>query len=541
MTRTCLPLYGSINPAYKQVEHNGMSVGIFKAYMTNHPPSSEYSSHDPLDGISFRALFDAAFEAMLLVDAAGRIVLANYAAQSVFEYSLDELHGREIEMLLPERYREHHRQYRKIYLVEPCKRFMGNACELTLLKRSGQELGVRVSLNPITVESQVFILVTVHALDRRRQAELALQASEERLRLIQQAAGAGIFDIDCMNDRVYCDERMCALLGNKAGEIMVLEKFFGLIHPDDRAKCRAIFDETIDLPAHGRCRGEFRISQPPEHTECWIAILGQAQFESGKAKRIVGIARDITERKLLEQTLQQQRNETEALFSQQVAIITASAIAHEINSPLTAISAYSEVAQHALGVTPIDCDRAKEALDGCVQQAQQAGEKLYELIGFLQSREVRTEALSLNRVVEDALLQVNSDGYGAFHLVLDLMPDLPPVKANKIQIQRVLVNLIRNAVEAMREANTVSSEIAITVKTLLGENMAIVTIKDNGPGIDQHTISRIFDPFFTTKPTGFGVGLSISRALIEANGGQLWIDPDFRQGARFYFTLPYAS
>ncbi|SER20523.1 PAS domain S-box-containing protein [Nitrosomonas sp. Nm51] len=480
-------------------------------------------------------------EAMLLVDTSGSIVLANSAAQHLCGYPNDALCGMEIEMLVPHRFRDHHRRYRAMYYKHPRKRPMGNDRDIRLLNRSGEEISVDISLSPITIKKHLYILATLNAIDRRYQVESALRENEERLWLIQQAAGAGIFDIDCVNGRVYCDERMRGLLGNEAGENMALEKFFAAIHPGDRAKCRAVFDETIDLSANGRCRGEFRLAQPPDCTEHWIATLGQAQFENGKAKRIVGIARDITERKLLEQTLQQQRNETEALFSQQVAIITASAIAHEINSPLTAVSAYGEVAHHALSVSPIDCDRAKVALDGCVQQAQKAGEKLHELIGFLQNREVQTETLNLNRIIEDALLQTRNDGFGEFQLALDLKPDLPAVKANRIQIQRVLVNLIRNAVEAMRAENVVNSEIAITVETLSGENMAIVTIKDNGPGIDRNTICRIFDPFFTTKPTGFGVGLSISRALIEANGGQLWIDPDFRHGAQFHFTLPYAS
>lgn len=510
--------------------------------MANHSLDPKVSPHDDfLDKISFRELFDAAVEAMVLVDAAGHIVMANCAAQRVFEYTLDEMLGLEIEALVPERYREHHRKYRKLYLAEPYQRSMGSTRELMLLKHDGQEMAMRASLSPINVETETCILVTISTLNRRDEAERTLQASEERFRLIQQAADAGVFDIDCANNRVYCDRRMCELLNNGTEEIMALEKFFAAIHPDDRVRFRVIFDDVVNMSAGNTCRGEFRVMQQPDHRERWIATLGQAQFENGRTKRIVGIARDITERKLLEKALQQQRSEIETLFSQQVAVITASAIAHEINSPLTAVAAYSDVAHRALSYRPIEKVKAQEALEGCIQQALQAGRKLHELIEFLQKREIQTEELSLNRIIEDALLQLHSDGYGSFHLALDLEPDLPLIRANKIQVQKVLVNLIKNSVQAMRIENIDHSEIAIILKTLPGENMAIVTIRDNGPGIDEKTISHIFDPFFTTKPTGFGVGLSISRALIEANGGQLWIDPDFREGAQFHFTLPYAS
>ncbi|HNP25856.1 MAG TPA: ATP-binding protein, partial [Nitrosomonas sp.] len=435
----------------------------------------------------------------------------------------------------------HHRRYRAMYYAHPRKRPMGNGRDLMLLNRSGEEIDADISLSPITIKEQLYTLVMLSAVDQCYQVENALRESEERLWLIKQAAGAGLFDIDCISERIYCDERMRELWWNKADEIITLEKFFAAVHPNDRARCRAAFDNAVNPVKEGICRAEFRVAQAAGHTERWIAMLGQAQFEGGAAKRIVGIVRDITERKILEQSLQQQRNETEVLFNQQVAVITASAIAHELNSPLTAISAYGEVAQRALSSTPIDCDQAKEAFQGCVEQVQHAGSKLKELLSFLQNSEVETEALNLNHVVEDALTQARGDGYAEFHLALELESDLPAVMANKIQIQRVLVNLIRNSVEALRAAEISASEITIAVKTVANESMSLVTIKDNGPGIGRDTISRIFEPFFTTKPTGFGVGLSISRALIEANGGQLWVDPDYRQGAQFHFTLPFAS
>jgi len=522
-----------------------MILWFFYICMDKNISTAEHLSNELLNSIHFREFFDAVVDAILLVDSSGHVMLGNSAAQRLFGYAHDELRRLDVEQLMPERFHEHHRHYRKQFLVEPRQRPMGNDCELMIQNRHGEEVAVNISLSPITdkekTSKQIYILVTFIPVDRRRQAENALRESEERLWLIKQAAGAGIFDIDCVNGRVYCDERMRELWWNEADEIMTLEKFFGAIHSKDRAKCRELFDKAVNPEEEGKFQAEFRIVNTSEHSECWITILSQTQFEKGSAKRIVGIARDITERKLLEQTLQRQRNETEMLFNQQVAILTAAAIAHELNSPLTAISAYSEVAQRALSVSPVDCDKAKEAFAGCFDQAQSAGHKLYELIGFLQGREVETEALNLNRVVKDALLQARIDGYNEFHTILDLEPDIPAVKANKIHIQRILVNLIRNAVEAMRTTDIVDSEIIITVKTLASEKMAIVTVQDNGPGIDKNALSRIFEPFFSTKPTGFGMGLSISRALIEVNGGQLWVDPDFRQGAQFQFTLPFAS
>ncbi|MBA3756744.1 MAG: PAS domain-containing sensor histidine kinase, partial [Nitrosomonas sp.] len=145
----------------------------------------------------------------------------------------------------------------------------------------------------------------------------------------------------------------------------------------------------------------------------------------------------------------------------------------------------------------------------------------------------------------EALSIVCNDGYKGFCAVLHLEKNLPAVQCNYNQVQKALLNLFRNAVEAMRAVNlpTLTIETAVTmsaVQTVAGANVALVTIQDSGPGLDQAMAKRIFEPFFTTKPTGVGMGLEISRALIEANGGQLWVDPGAKSGAKFHFTLPLA-
>lgn len=498
----------------------------------------------PLNQVSFGDLFDAVIEAMLLVDAAGKIVMANSSAQDLCGYTLSELCKLEVEALIPQDFREHHRQYRKHYLAHPRKRPMGNNRSLVLLHRDGHEISVDISLSPVSLQGDAYVLLALHVVDRCSQAEYELHENQERLWLIKQMINVGIFDIDCANRRIYCDERLRELCGNSIDEIITLDDLTAVVHADDRASCLVAYDKAVNPRMDGEFRAQFRIVQnsdhpPDQQQERWLTIFGETQFEMGKAKRIVGIVRDISQRKLREKMLQQHRNETEALFKQQVAMLTASAIAHELNSPLTAISAYSEVALHALDETPTDCGPAKTAMKSCFKQAQLAGHKLYELLNFLQNNTAESEILDLNQVIEDALLLARGDGYGEFNLVLELEPNLPAVNANRFQIQRVLLNLIRNAVEAMRSAQVSASEIRISVTTLALENMAMVSIIDNGPGIDQDTLKRIFKPFFTTKSTGLGVGLSISQALIEANGGRLWIDPEYKQGARFHFTLPF--
>ena len=124
--------------------------------------------------------------------------------------------------------------------------------------------------------------------------------------------------------------------------------------------------------------------------------------------------------------------------------------------------------------------------------------------------------------------------------MLHLEENIPAVQCHHTQVQKALLNLFRNAIEAMHMVNLPTLTIKTAVQTVAGTSVAMVTIQDSGPGLDQAMTKRIFEPFFTTKPTGIGMGLAISRALIEANGGQLWVDPDAKPGAKFHFTLPFA-
>ncbi len=496
---------------------------------------------NPLEELSFLSLFNAAADAMLLVDVSGHIIQANSAAQQLLEYTEEAICGLEVEALMPFRFREHHRQYRDVFYHKPEKRSMGHGQDLFALSRSGREFAVDIGLSPIQTKQQRFTLITFYEADKRRQAEQALRGSEERLRLAKQAAGFGVFDFDARHDVIHWDERMREFWGEDSGDSISFEKFVAAIHPLDREARRVALERASDPAGNGGFKVEYRVTNPKDGIERWIAAVGRMHFEDGHATRLIGIARDITERKATEKRLQTLRAETEDILKQQVAARTASAIAHELNQPLAAISAYGEVALHALQSDSIDQEKLRRALQGCVDQAHRAGRSLHELLAFLLKGELVTERLDINTVVKEALAIVHSNGYGDFHSVLKLAQDMPAVLGNRTQIQKVMVNLLRNSVEAMQGAGMPSSDITITARTNQDINMAHVTVQDSGPGLDPETAKRIFEPFFTTKATGIGMGLAISRALIEANGGQLWLEQDVKSGAIFHFTLPFAQ
>ncbi|MDP1596759.1 MAG: PAS domain S-box protein [Methylotenera sp.] len=495
---------------------------------------------DPLKDLSFKTLFEAVADAMLLVNDKGHIIRANAVALDLLGYAEKEICGLEVEALMPEKYRAQHHHHRSAFYRKPEKRAMGSGKALSILRHNGEVLTVDISLSPMQSKRQFYVLVTLHVADRRNQAEEALRISEERLMLAKQAAGLGVFDFDSNHNIWYWDERMRELWGAESNEAIATKQFLTAIHPEDRAAREAALDRSIDPAGNGEYSAEYRVTNPANGVEQWISAIGRMHFEDGVAIRLVGVARDITEQKILEKNWQTHRSETEALFAQQVASQTVSAIAHELNQPLAAISAYSEVALHALQNDHFDQKNLKQALDGCVKQSQRAGRSLHELLAFLQKGELITEKLNLNNIVLESLNLAKSYGYGEFQLELQLEPDLPTILGHRVQIQKILVNLLTNAVEAMRGAGVPTAAITIKVSTNAELNMAHVIVQDSGPGLDAITANRIFEPFFTTKHNGIGMGLAISRALTEANGGRLWLEPNVKAGAIFHLTLPFA-
>lgn len=477
---------------------------------------------------------------MLLVNDVGQIMMANPTAQLLLGYPLDSIIGLEVEALVPERYREHHRHYRKAFNENREVRPMGSGNTLSVLTQDGRELDVHIGLTPMHGDHKNYTLVTLHVVDRRRQAEEALRISEERLRFAREAANLGVFDLDANFNILYWDERMHELWGLDAGSYINHKQLLSAIHPEDVPQRQAALEHAADPDGNGRYQAEYRVIHLKDGSEHWVAAVGRMHFHNGRPTRLVGVARDITEQRSMEKKLQEQRDQAERVFTQQVAAQTASAIAHELNQPLAAISAYSEVALHALESGTINTDKLQRALEGCVKQAQRAGTSLHELLAFLQKGDLIRERLNINEAVKEALSIAKSSGFGNFRSALNLEKNIHPVLGSRTHVIKILVNLIRNAVEAMQSAETLDSAINIKVKTNADTNMAHVSVQDYGPGIAPEIANRMFEPFFTTKPTGIGLGLVVSRALAEANGGQLWVEPGSKSGTTLHFTLPFA-
>jgi signal transduction histidine kinase len=210
------------------------------------------------------------------------------------------------------------------------------------------------------------------------------------------------------------------------------------------------------------------------------------------------------------------------------------ALAHEVNQPLAAVGSYVSAGRRLLLVGATEkCD---EALLKASDQVTRASQVIQRLRQFVKKADVQREAEDVRQIVEEAvaLALLGSEGRGV-RLAVDYAPDLPPVIIDKVQIQQVLLNLIRNAVEAMHG----SHRRELTIRTMLSaEGLVEISVADGGPGLPEQVREKLFQPFVTTKASGMGVGLSICRCIIEAHGGRMWLTEASGGGADFHFTLP---
>lgn len=308
------------------------------------------------------------------------------------------------------------------------------------------------------------------------------------------------------------------------------------IHPDDNERVRALY--SSESLAHGKFDVEYRIVRPDGSVR-WIHDRGfPVRDEAGRVHRIAGFAEDITDLKHAEDRERQLLADLAHMARLTTMGEMASGLAHEMNQPLAAIMNYVDASVQMLrsrGDTAADLHRAME---DAAAEADRAGQIIHRMNNFLRRTEPHQTSIDLNMLVREALALAARDiRLSEVRLVLDLASDLPHALADRIQIEQVLLNLVRNALEAMQQ--TPSDSRVLSVRTgRAGADAVQAAVGDTGCGLAPDAAARLFQPFYTTKPTGMGMGLAISRTILRAHGGRLEAAPGPESGAVFTFILP---
>ena len=308
------------------------------------------------------------------------------------------------------------------------------------------------------------------------------------------------------------------------------------IHREDLNRCLEVqgnaFNARQEFTLEYRLRrwdGEYR----------WVLDTGVPRFATdGAFIGYIGTAIDITERKRAELEVRQQRGELAHLTRISTMGELAASLAHELNQPLTAILSNAQAAQRFMVADPADLEEVRAILKDIVHDDTRAGEVIRRMRALVRKEHLEVVPLDLPSVINDVVHLLHSDA--VLHNVrveLEVNHELPPVKGDKVQLQQVVLNLLLNAFDAMKDCPANERQVLVRAE-LDGAAMTKITMRDRGTGLTVDKLDRIFEPFYTTKRDGLGMGLSISRSIIEAHGGRLWAENNPDRGATYTFTVP---
>ncbi|MDH6257426.1 sensor protein FixL [Bradyrhizobium sp. BR13661] len=376
-------------------------------------------------------------------------------------------------------------------------------------------------------------------IDEEKQVEEALRTRETHLRSILHTIPDAMIVID--------GHGVIQLFSTAA------ERLFGWSEQEAIGQNVAILMPEPDRTRHDSYIARYRSTKDPHIIGIGRIVTGKrrdgttfpmhlsiGEMQSGGEPYFTGFVRDLTEHQQTQARLQELQSELVHVSRLSAMGEMASALAHELNQPLAAISNYMKGSRRLLaGSADPNLTKIESALDRAAEQAVRAGQIIRRLRDFVARGESEKRVESLSKLIEEAgALGLAGAREQNIQLRFSLDQNSDFVLADRVQIQQVLVNLFRNALEAM--AQSPRRELVVT-NTRVGDDTIEVEVSDTGSGFQDDVIPNLFQTFFTTKETGMGVGLSISRSIIEAHGGRMWAENNTSGGATFRFTLPAAD
>jgi two-component system sensor kinase FixL len=370
-------------------------------------------------------------------------------------------------------------------------------------------------------------------------SEAGLRESEERMTLAAEATNLGIWIRDLARNEIWTTDSWRALFGFAKSERLDLDGILQRLHPDDRETVRQALARAVE--GNGNYETEHRVLLPDGQMR-WIASRGRVEFNGGGKPILVrGVSLDITERKKAEQETQLLRQEIAHVGRVTMMGQLASALAHEINQPLGAILRNAEAGELFMQNASPDLDEVRAILADIRKDDQRAGTVIDRMRGLLKRHDLEARRLDVGELIGDVVSLVRADA-AARHVKLDvdLAGNLQPVHGDRVHLQQVLLNLILNGMDALNGSSREDRRVVVTAR-LDGTQTVEIAVSDAGHGIPADKLAHIFDAFFTTKPNGMGMGLPISRTIVEAHGGRLWAENNNGGGAALRFTLPIAK
>ena len=414
--------------------------------------------------------------------------------------------------------------------------------EYRIIRPSGEVRDLRVIGHPVFDSAGNLLEYVGTSIDitERKRAEEALRRSEAYLTEAQRLSHIGSWAYKLGTDKPsYWSEELFRIWGfNPKEGPPDAEILRQRIHPEDRDRTFRIRQNALQAKTDFEC--EFRIVLPDGAIK-YIRGLGHPVLgANGELTEVIGTHMDITERKRAEQERERLRQlEADLAHVHRVNMLgeLAASISHELNQPIAASILNASLVLQWLERDSPDLAQIRKWTAQIIEMGELASEIIDRLRSLYKKEPPKREPVTINEVIGEMVVLLRGEAMRhAVSVRADLADSLPIVLGDRVQIQQVLMNLMLNGIEAMSDIGGV-----LTVKSQLKEHgQIVISVNDTGPGLPPGNADRIFDAFFTTKPHGSGMGLAISKSIVESHGGRIWANGNAGRGATFHFTLPAA-
>jgi PAS domain S-box-containing protein len=459
-----------------------------------------------------------------MVDAAGRIVLVNREVERLFGYSREELLGKPVDILVPERFRHHHPDFRSGFVAHPSVRSMGAGRDLFGLRKDGVEVPVEIGLTPVATEEGLFVLGSIVDISARKRAELRFRAAVESSPngMVMVDAGGKIELVNREIERMFGYSRE-ELLG-KSIEMLVPERFRGK-HP----MFRAGFFREPQTRAMGAGRDLFGLRK--DGSELPVEI-GLNPIETDEGLFVLSSIVDISARKRSEEQRQQLEEQLRQSQKMEAVGTLAGGIAHDFNNILGGIIGFAEFLEPDLRTESARADLAE------LLKAAERGKELVErILSFSRRRERVLQPLDLRIALQESAKLLRATLPGPVEIDIRVHPETPRILADATSVQQVIMNLGTNAAHAMPgggkfeivvEPFYARDSVAREHPSLREGPYAVLTARDSGHGMERAIRERVFEPFFTTKPPGVGTGLGLAvvHGILRDHGGVVELESE---------------
>ena len=485
-----------------------------------------------------QAVLDAAVDAIILIDHGGRMQAFNRAAERLFGYTAQQTLGCNVSMLMTGRDRAQHDAYLERYLRTGVAHIIGVGREVQGRRSDGSVFPAFLSVGRVAGSDPARFVGFIHDTTLRMQALAAVQRERDRASRYLEAAQTMLVALDLDHRVTLVNRKGCEVLGYEEDALLGVDWFDTIVPAEERATAMREFDALARreprLPHHGEYAVVTRSGTRRQIAWRCIAVEESEQTAVG----VLCSGDDVTDARRAEAEAREARERMMHVSRLATLGEMASGISHELNQPLAAIANYAQASRRLLRTAPTDLTDVHEALEQIAAQALRAGEIIRRLRNLVRNRTTDRELASVNEVIEELGSLARADARASdVRIVLDLAPDLPRLRLDRIQIQQVLLNLLRNSIDALEALPPERKEIVIR-SALEQSGDVVITVSDTGPGVPEELLQRLFMPFATTRSDGTGLGLAISRTIVEAHGGRLDHQANTPSGAAFIVKLP---